>query len=309
MSATLTPVFLFSLPRSGSTLLQRVIASHPKVDTVAEPWTLLPLLSVFDEDISRSKYGHSLLVEAVDDLCHHLDNGVDDYYLAVRAFAQSIYAAASNKESAEYFLDKTPRYHLVADKIIEAFPDARFIILWRNPLATLGSRIHSYGHVWRPYNYDVDLKEGLKSLVKASQLHKDKVHTVCYEQLMISPQKTLEALFDYIGLKFDVSSIEAFRGVDISGQMGDKTGINSYEGLSQEPLSKWKSTLASPVRKWWARSYLNFLGADDLRYMGYDIAQLHRELGDMPSEWAKAPEDLIRLIAGVIRLRVNGRRN
>ena len=34
-------VFLLSLPRSGSTLLQRLLAAHPQVHTVAEPWLML----------------------------------------------------------------------------------------------------------------------------------------------------------------------------------------------------------------------------------------------------------------------------
>ena len=38
------PVFLLSLPRSGSTLLQRLLAVSPEVATAPEPWFLLPLV-------------------------------------------------------------------------------------------------------------------------------------------------------------------------------------------------------------------------------------------------------------------------
>ena len=37
-----SPIFLFSLPRSGSTLLQRVLMSHKDIASVAEPWLMLP---------------------------------------------------------------------------------------------------------------------------------------------------------------------------------------------------------------------------------------------------------------------------
>ena len=37
------PIFLLSLPRSGSTLLHRMLASHPQVATLPEPWVPMPL--------------------------------------------------------------------------------------------------------------------------------------------------------------------------------------------------------------------------------------------------------------------------
>ena len=43
------PIFIFSITRSGSTLLQRVIAAHEGVATVSEPWVLLPYLYTLRE--------------------------------------------------------------------------------------------------------------------------------------------------------------------------------------------------------------------------------------------------------------------
>jgi hypothetical protein len=44
MSARPTPLFLLSLPRSGSTLAQRILAAHAGIATTSEPWILLPYL-------------------------------------------------------------------------------------------------------------------------------------------------------------------------------------------------------------------------------------------------------------------------
>src|SRR5262249_20278294 len=46
-----TPILLLSLPRSGSTLVQRVLAAHPGVATASEPWLLLPLLLPLRDDV------------------------------------------------------------------------------------------------------------------------------------------------------------------------------------------------------------------------------------------------------------------
>ncbi|MFV1990599.1 MAG: sulfotransferase, partial [Acidimicrobiales bacterium] len=46
------PAFLLSLPRSGSTLLQRLLGAHSMVATVAEPWLLIPpLYALRDEGV------------------------------------------------------------------------------------------------------------------------------------------------------------------------------------------------------------------------------------------------------------------
>ena len=47
-------------------------------------------------------------------------------------------------------------------------------------------------------------------------------------------------------------------------------------------VEKWKNTLRNPLRKWWIRSYLDWLGADRLAVMGYDLDTLLSDLGDVP---------------------------
>lgn len=44
MSIESTPLFLLSLPRSGSTLAQRFLAAHDAIARASEPWILLPYL-------------------------------------------------------------------------------------------------------------------------------------------------------------------------------------------------------------------------------------------------------------------------
>ncbi len=52
------PIFLLSLPRSGSTLLQRLLAAHPHIHTTAEPWLMLPLAQAAGYDNGLSMDYH-----------------------------------------------------------------------------------------------------------------------------------------------------------------------------------------------------------------------------------------------------------
>ena len=126
------PIFLFSLPRSGSTLLQRLLAGHPDIMTVSEPWLLLPFCYAVKPEGLFSEYNHGWAAKALNEFILGLPNQELDYYKVLNRFALALYGGA-NKNNALYFLDKTPRYYLIIPQIVEIFPEAKFIFLFRNP--------------------------------------------------------------------------------------------------------------------------------------------------------------------------------
>ena len=85
-----TPLFLISLPRSGSTFLQKILMSHSAIASSAEPWFLLPLFYMLRKQGVWSEYGHPTAVEAY----HRISKeaaGVNSEYDRIRSFAESIY--------------------------------------------------------------------------------------------------------------------------------------------------------------------------------------------------------------------------
>ncbi|MEW8634061.1 MAG: sulfotransferase, partial [Candidatus Thiodiazotropha endolucinida] len=75
----INPVFIISLPRSGSTLLQRIIATNPRVSTVSESWLLLPLLSMHTSRELYSEYGQRLAKIAINEFTETLPDGINDF--------------------------------------------------------------------------------------------------------------------------------------------------------------------------------------------------------------------------------------
>ena len=194
-----TPVFLFSLPRSGSTLVQRLIAGHPEVATTSEPWVLLPLLYTMRRPGAFTEYGHRTAVRAIDDFTGQLRGGRDEYLFEMREFVEALYSAAGNGE--RYFLDKTPRYHLVIHEIMELFPDGKFIFLWRQPLAVAASIIESFGRGrWNLDRYAVDLEDGLEHLVAAARPNDPRCLTLRYEDVVADSEGELQKVFAFLGL-------------------------------------------------------------------------------------------------------------
>ncbi len=293
------PAFLLSLPRSGSTLTQRLLAAHPEVATVSEPWALLPLLYAFRERGLYAEYAQVDYRRALDDLCRELPGGRDDWHAAVRDFAGSIYARLAG--GAPVFLDKTPRYALVARELLAAFPEAPVVCLWRNPLAVVASIAETWdAGRWNLHYFRVDLYDGLARLVDAARDAPGRVHALRYEDLVREPEKHLRALFAHLGVSPDASVLEAFGDVALRGTMGDPVGARVYDRVSDAPLDKWKHTLASPLRKAWCRRYLRWIGRERLAFMGYDPERLRAELDALPDRPGPIASDAARMLWGVV---------
>lgn len=300
MSDTVAPIFLFSLPRSGSTLLQRILAKHDKIDTAAEPWILLPLFSTLRSEGIYTNYDQNAVVEAIKDFYNALDGGRPEFLGEMHDFAMRLYQKRAGAGAA-YFLDKTPRYHLIVDEILETFPDARFIFLWRNPLSIIASMLDTWhrGH-WYLYFFKVDLFDGLSRLIAAFANHRDRVLGVKYEDLLESPEQTLQRICAYLDLPFQQKMIEDFQSVDLEGDMGDPTGAKIYKSISAKPLNKWKDSLRNPIRKSWCKKYLHWLGRERLATIGYDQEELIKELQSAPFSLKRTGGDVMRIAYGFV---------
>jgi hypothetical protein len=296
-----TPLFLLSLPRSGSTLAQRILAAHEPIATASEPWILLPYLYTLRERGIYAEYSHRVLVQAVEDFCTVLPGGRNDYVAEVRRLALRLYDRAS-PNGARYFLDKTPRYHLISDEIVTTFPNGKYLFLWRNPLAVVASIMETWaGGTWNLYRFKVDLFDGIENLVRTYERHEDRVHAVRYEALITRPEETWGDVFRYLDLPFDRSALGRFGNIELVGRWGDHSGTKKYTEVSADPLESWKRTLNNPVRKAWCRRYLRWIGRDRLAVMGYDLDALIADLDSVPMSYRRVGSDVGRGCWGLVR--------
>jgi Sulfotransferase family len=296
--SSILPIFIFSLPRSGSTLTQRILATQPGVATASEPWILLPLLYSRMAKGLYAEYGHRVAIKAIEDFCAELPGGPADYLEEIKELALRLYTRRAPR-GARYFIDKTPRYHIICAEIMRMFDGGNFVFLWRNPLAIIASIIETWGRGrWNLYEFEFDLFDGLEHLVAACRQAGDRACSVRFEDLVGEDPKARQRLFAYLKLGFDDSLTGTFTNVSLTGRMGDHTGSGRYFALSDEPVAKWKKALASPVRKLWCRNYLRWIGKERLSVMGYDLETLMRELDAIPSGIGTVASDGARMLFG-----------
>jgi hypothetical protein len=294
------PIFVFSLPRSGSTLLQNILGAHPQIMTAPESWTLIPLYYALRSGGVYSEYNHSMACKAAVEFCQQLPGGLSAYFQAIRSFALSLYQAAAG--GCPYFLDKTPRYHVIASDIMETFQEGKYIFLFRNPLSILSGIIET----WRAVHlFRFDLYEGLQGLITAVQKYGQRAAIIRYEDLVMDPTAVIRELCCYLELDYAEAMILNFWKDPIkSGAFGNpiRQGGSqevSYREISKDPIEKWTDSLAkSPLRKRFARRYLNWIGPDRLEVLGYEYGQLTTALQEIKVNYQNTLPDLMRLIRG-----------
>jgi hypothetical protein len=122
-----------------------------------------------------------------------------------------------------------------------------------------------------------------------------------FEDLVADPRSEIKALFAFLEVPFEESALEAFVGVDFKGEMGDQKGVQRYKSISQDPVEKWKSVLNNPLRKAWARQYLQWIGEDRLRNMRYNMNDLLDALKDSPASFDYLLYDIYSMAKGAFR--------
>jgi hypothetical protein len=276
--------FIFSLPRAGSTYVQRVLSSADGVVTVPEPWLMPALFGIRNGPAPVAEFAYDHVRVGLNDMLERLPDGEEVWRKSIVEMTTSLYGAFC--ADGELFIDKTPRNAAFCEEIMQTFTEARFLFLWRNPLSVVSSinRTWGKGH-WKAYFYEYDLYRGLKSMIRGYQAFADdpRVASVRYEDLVTDPAKHWPEVFSHFGLPYNEAGVEA--PPKMLSTMGDQSGQLTYSRTSASSIDNWKSGFGNGLRRRWARRYLDHIGNEGLKVMGYDRQELEQGLVEQKGEW------------------------
>jgi len=273
-------VFLLSMPRAGSTLLQRLLMGSGVCKTVGEPSFLLRFLGEGDPILRASTYSEALVETAIDDMRRAWSGFDACYRKGVHDMAAAIYQGLA--DGKPYFIDKTPRYSLIAEDLVELFPEAKFIVLWRHPIAVMNSMSTTFREGrWEPNSFDLDLYRGMDQLRSICAKHGPRIHQVKYEDLAANPEKELATLGAYLGIPdlSEVAGRELEKGNH--GKLGDPTGVKKYSKVSAASISEWEAGIRNWFRERWVKKYFSGERAEFFRSLGYELPQRMKD-GTVP---------------------------
>lgn len=271
-------IFLISQPRSGSTLTQKILGAHTDIYTRSEPWIMLhPLYALKDRGI-HAEYNKTLDYRATQDFINDLPDGGRSKYLAYIRYAYlSMYNDYLTLNNKNIFLDKTPRYHLIMDELKEVFPQAKQILLVRNPLAVLSSIIKTFTkeNFQRLSDFKIDLIDGLDIIVNKLERDPTDLYLLRYESLVSYPTETLMECFEYLNIEFDPNIMNYHNTKSEKWKFGDPDSVYKKEGIDATNDLQWIHTLNDPQHWRVIYDYLHYIGDVKFKVLGYDFEKFN----------------------------------
>jgi tetratricopeptide (TPR) repeat protein len=193
-SARRDPIFIVGLPRSGTTLLEQILASH----SLVEPTNELQCLEAVVRDLQH-RTGKSY-PELTQDLSIQQVAGAGDEYIAR--------AGTYRKLNRPFFTDKMPNNFSYLGMILTALPNAKIIDARRHPL---GGGFAIFKHYFvDAYSFAFDLasigryyRNYVELMAHFDAVQPGRVHRVFYEYLVAAPEQEIRRLLDYCALPFE----------------------------------------------------------------------------------------------------------
>lgn len=248
------PLFVVGMFRSGTSLLYALLNQHSQIALMYEG-DLAHLSSLFwiprdttrwirrwefwNAALARHKFDGSVIPDGIRDL----DQAVRAVYIEY----------ARQKKNASVWGCKSPTYHDEITRLSRAFPNARFIIIWRDlrhicrsilDAAETSPFFNRRGMTLRAIIGYHDLKKQCDALVKRG----GRVHQIDYEEMVKDPVAHMQAVCQFLGLAYE-SSMSNLKGSDRSAisnlrhhsmVKGDKiiAGRNGSDGIPVELRDK-----------------------------------------------------------------------
>lgn len=200
-------VFLIGAPRSGTTWLQRLLATDERVRTGRETdlfdLYVGPQLKAWRRELDESRSGRGPLGLG----CYVTES---DFLAALREYMRRfLEPMVGGLGPDEIFLDKTPSHALFVPEIDELLPRSRFIHIvrdGRDVVASLLAASRSWGRRWAPTGPRSATQMWLAH-VRAGRAARELVgseryHEIRYEDLFSRPEESLTGVVDYLGLEW-----------------------------------------------------------------------------------------------------------
>jgi len=204
-SAAADPIFIVGLPRSGSTLVEQILSSHPSVEGTME----LPEVIALTHDLRRR--GADLRGGSYHEVLATLDAG------ELRALGERYLerTRVQRKTDAPFFIDKMPNNFFHVGLIHLMLPNARIVDVRRHPMACCFSGYKQYFARGQNFSYGLQdigryYRDYLSLMAHFDQVLPGRVHRVVYEQLVDDTEARVRELLHYCGLPFDPACLRFF---------------------------------------------------------------------------------------------------
>ena len=221
------PLFVVSMWRSGSSLLYALLNKHPEVGLMYEA-DLMLLRSVFVKPHGQRDWAQRWQFWNEAFTRHGMDakdfeSKGDDFPSAF----EEAHVEYAKKKGAGIWGDKSPNYYDRLQEMARSFPDARFIIVWRDPLETVNSILRAAQSGNSYFRRRGSTLRGLigcgvfKEQTDWLRAHGKSVLEVNYEDLVSDTAAVLREVCRFLEIEY-LDELATLEGADRSAIYGGK---------------------------------------------------------------------------------------
>ena len=221
------PIFIIGMPRSGSTLVEQILASHPAIEGTTE----LPDIGAIAKRLGRrhGDYYGNLAALTADDL-----NALGEEYLE-RTRPHRV-------EKRPRFIDKMPNNWLHVPLIQMILPNAKIIDARRHPLATGFSNFKQHFARGQAFSYDLNwmgrfYADYVRMMAHVDAVLPGRVHRLIHEDLVENTEAEVRRMLDYLGLPFDDACLRFY---ETERAVRTPSSEQVRRPISREGLETWR---------------------------------------------------------------------
>jgi tetratricopeptide (TPR) repeat protein len=222
-----TPIFIVGMPRSGTSLVEQILASHSKVFGAGELQDL-PALIKITQYVTRSKFPDNIPSMPKE--------------LLVRISNQYLWQLGAHAKGEHHITDKLPHNFMNIGLIHIMFPKAKIIHCQRDPADTCFSIYQNYFSEQHHYSHSLEelgnyYRQYMKLMDHWHAVLPGKIYNSNYEKLVANPDHEIKEILNYCGLLYEekcANFYETSRTVSTASAAQVRKPINNLS------VMKWK---------------------------------------------------------------------
>ena len=284
------PIFIVGCPRSGTTILAKILNNHSQIASATEIhfFNHLTKLKKYNWQNIDDNFLKTLFKETrIEDFCSLLKVDFEEFKaqfesititnsLAIEEQNQkrifdTLMLLLLKRNNKEVCCEKTPQHLLSVAKILSLYPDAKIIHLVRYGRDTVNSLVKM---PWRPeglLNNSRFWKQYAKTGMQLSERYtqsSNNFHSLKYEDLLLNPQESIKALCNFVELEFEDTMLSMQQAItdnksNIFSSWESSWKYKAMEELDSTRVGAWQKELNEKdqiLLNWHLRKELEALG-------------------------------------------------
>lgn len=225
------PVFIVGMPRSGTTLIERILSSHSAVASAGE----LPDLALLIKRSGDTAGAHTLSPESL--------AAAYDPKQVGQAYLERTQELTGGKE---YLIDKMPFNYFFVGHILESLPAAKVIMVRRDPRDTVFANFRQlFATDFGYYNYAYDLNDTIQFVRLFSKLADhwdvvlppDRYYEVRYEDMIVNQEDESRRLIKFLGLEWEGQCLQFHKN---RGPVATASSVQVRSPIHSRSVGQWR---------------------------------------------------------------------